>query len=85
MRANEYQQLAMTTNGQTEFTHNITMAAMGLSGEAGEVVDVVKKYLFHGHVLDDKASLELRKEAGDILWYLALLLTTLGREEYIAS
>lgn len=46
------------------------MAAMGLAGEAGEVVDLLKKHLYHGHSLDrDK----LTKELGDCLWYLAVL------------
>lgn len=43
---------------------------LGLTGEAGEVADIVKKYVFHGHELDRK---ELIKELGDVCWYLALL------------
>ena len=41
---------------------------MGLCGESGEAVDIVKKHLFHGHPLDREA---LKKELGDIAWYLA--------------
>ncbi len=47
----------------------MTNAALGLSGEAGEFADTVKKHLFHGHPLDRE---ELLKEVGDILWYAAL-------------
>jgi len=41
---------------------------MGLCGEAGEAIDIVKKHLHQGHGLDKKA---LAKELGDIAWYLA--------------
>jgi len=43
---------------------------MGLCGEAGEVSEVFKKHLFHGHVLDRE---KLVKELGDVLWYVARL------------
>ena len=49
--------------------------ALGLAGEAGEAADLVKKYLFHGHPLDrDK----IKKELGDVLWYVATMASTLG-------
>jgi len=41
---------------------------MGLAGETGEVVDYLKKCVFHGHDLDKE---KLTKELGDVLWYLA--------------
>ena len=41
---------------------------MGLCGEAGEAIDLVKKHLHQGHELDRQA---LKKELGDIAWYLA--------------
>lgn len=44
--------------------------ALGLTGEAGEVSDMIKKYIFHGHDLNRG---ELVKELGDCAWYLALL------------
>ena len=53
----------------------LSCVGLGLAGEAGEVVDHLKKHLHHGHELDrDK----LVKEAGDVLWYLAALATLLG-------
>lgn len=53
----------------------ITWNAIGLSGEAGEVADLVKKGIFHQQGLDvDK----LKKELGDVLWYVAGMCTTLG-------
>lgn len=48
---------------------------MGLSGEAGEACDIVKKVLFQGHQLDrEHVALEL----GDICWYLALASDAIG-------
>ena len=44
--------------------------ALGLTGEAGEVADSIKKTIFHGHGLDLDG---LVKELGDVCWYLALL------------
>lgn len=46
--------------------------AMGLAGESGEVVDLIKKWVHHGHV-EDKFDLE--KELGDALHYLTGLAT----------
>lgn len=42
--------------------------AMGLSGETGEVVDIVKKHIFHGKPLNTEHLIE---ELGDVMWYLA--------------
>ncbi len=45
------------------------LMALGLCGEAGEVAEMVKKHVFHGHPMDDSKILLLLKELGDILWY----------------
>jgi len=52
----------------------IAIAAMGLSGETGELVDLLKKWVGHGHELNLD---EVEKELGDILWYVAEIATTL--------
>jgi NTP pyrophosphatase (non-canonical NTP hydrolase) len=44
--------------------------ALGLAGEAGEVCDLLKKHWGHGHVLQYA---KLRKELGDVLWYVTAL------------
>lgn len=49
--------------------------AMGLAGEAGEFVDLMKKHHGHGHPLDREKAL---KELGDVLWYTAVLSHSLG-------
>ena len=47
---------------------------MGLCGESGEAIDIVKKWLAQGHELDKE---RLAKELGDIAWYLAEAATAL--------
>ena len=64
-----YQTKAMRT-APMKCSPEIQLATFGLgvAGEAGEVADLIKKHLGHGHALDrDK----LRKELGDVLWYVA--------------
>lgn len=53
----------------------LALCGLGIAGEAGEVADEIKKVLFHGRALDKD---KLVKEAGDVLWYIAHLCTTLG-------
>ena len=64
-----------TTSEGIDFREALNVGAMGLAGETGEVVDTIKKFLFHHHDLDRAA---LYKELGDVLWYLTLLCNTLG-------
>lgn len=52
-------------------------AGEGLSGEVGEVNDIIKKWIYHGHELDEQ---ELKKELGDVCWYLALTCNAFGYE-----
>jgi NTP pyrophosphatase (non-canonical NTP hydrolase) len=52
--------------------------AMGLVGEGGELVDLLKKARFHGH--SDGLTDKLRDEFGDVLWYLAEAATISGLE-----
>ena len=69
MQINEYQTLAMTTlNKDLTKKEILVNRVMGLNGEAGEAIDIVKKHLFHGHELNKE---ELIKELGDVAWYLA--------------
>lgn len=52
-------------------------ASLGLSGEAGELNDILKKWVFHGHEIDCVA---VKKELGDIMWYVAMMCTSFGFE-----
>jgi NTP pyrophosphatase (non-canonical NTP hydrolase) len=60
----------------------ILMAALGLTGEAGEVADAIKKGVFHKHGDYDKLRVKVKDELGDVLWYVARLATafSLGLE-----
>ena len=76
MTINEYQKLAMTTlNPALSEKDILIIGVMGLCGESGEAIDIVKKWLAQGHELDKE---KLAKELGDICWYLAETATALG-------
>ncbi len=76
MTINEYQKLAMSTQNPALSERDVLLnGVMGLCGESGEAIDIVKKWLAQGHELD-KA--HLAKELGDIAWYLAETATALG-------
>ena len=76
MTINEYQSLAMTTlNPNLDPKDVLINGVMGLCGESGEAIDIVKKWLAQGHELDKE---KLAKELGDIAWYLAETAYALG-------
>ena len=76
MTINEYQRLALTTaNPNLSEKDMLLNGVMGLCGEAGEVIDLVKKHLAQGHALDKE---HLAKELGDVAWYLALTASAIG-------
>ncbi len=77
MTLNDYQELARRTLGPRPEDQQLANAALGLSGEAGEVADMMKKHLFHAHPLDRDAMV---KELGDCMWYVAAMATALGVE-----
>ena len=69
MTINEYQKLAMITLNPALSKKDVLInGVMGLCGESGEAIDLVKKHLAQGHELNRDA---LIKELGDIAWYLA--------------
>ena len=85
MTINEYQKLAMTTlNPELSKKDVLINGVMGLCGESGEAIDIVKKWLAQGHDLDRE---KLAKELGDICWYLAETATALNLslEEIMAA
>lgn len=76
MNLNKYQNLSKRT--LPEFDEHegregaLANYGLGLTGESGEVVDHIKKHVFHGHELNTK---EIENELGDVLHYLAGLAT----------
>lgn len=76
MTANEYQRLAMTTrNADMTDRDTLINGVMGLCGESGEVIDLVKKHLAQGFPLDRE---HIVKELGDVMWYIAEIATVMG-------
>jgi len=76
MRIDEYQKLAMRTSADGH--DRILNGCMGLIGEAGEVVDAVKKWKFQSGDHADLPKDKLIDECGDVLWYCAELATGLA-------
>ena len=72
--ANDYQRAAMRTAGD-DAENYLLNGVMGLCGESGEVIDLVKKHLFQGHELD---KMKVAEETSDCLWYCALIATAIG-------
>lgn len=76
MNINEYQKAALrTSSNMNEQYPRILNGVLGLAGESGECVDIVKKHLFQGHELDKE---HIAKELGDIAWYLAVAADAIG-------
>lgn len=75
MNLAEYAQEVHRTCSLRDRKELLTMTALGIAGEAGEIVDLVKKALYHAHELDPSA---LCEEIGDLLWYIVLLCETVG-------
>ena len=67
--ADEYQEeVRRTAFSGLSYPLELATVGLGLTGEAGEVADLVKKHVGHGHSLDrDK----IVKELGDVLWYVS--------------
>ena len=78
MTGKEYQQLAKRTI-RSDFTLNDMLwnGGMGLCGEAGEVIEIIKKFTWHGRQLNRE---DMIKEMGDVLWYLAELCNSIGTD-----
>ncbi|MBP3410576.1 MAG: nucleoside triphosphate pyrophosphohydrolase family protein [Clostridia bacterium] len=78
MTINEYQKLAMTTlNPELSKRDVLLNSVMGLCGESGEAIDLVKKHLMQGHDFDQE---KFAKELGDIAWYLAEAATAIDMD-----
>lgn len=76
MTTNEYQKAALrTSDRRLTSMQQLTEGLMGLNGEAGECVDILKKHLFQGHELDKE---HIAKELGDVAWYLAVSAYSIG-------
>lgn len=78
MTLNDYQSKALETAIYPEEA-KVVYPTLGLTGEAGEVADKVKKIIRDNNgQLSDEKKLEIAKEIGDVLWYCATLSHDLG-------
>lgn len=76
MTLNDYESMAMRTKPvYKNFQEQVDNACLGLVGEVGEVVDIIKKWLYQGHILDKQ---RVAEELGDIMWYIALMANAIG-------
>lgn len=76
---NQYQEEALRTARVNEADKceplDLARDALGVAGEAGEVADLIKKVVGHGHPIDPD---KVKKELGDVLWYVAVLAHRVG-------
>lgn len=78
-----YQQLAARTRKErkaadlSDFDTNFLYAALGLATESAELLEKVKKIIFHGHAWNRQ---EILSEVGDVQWYVAELCTVLDED-----
>lgn len=68
----DYQKFTATTALTHTWSNDLTYPVLGLVGEAGEVAEKMKKTLRdHQGVWSPDRAVELAKELGDVLWYIA--------------
>ena len=78
MTLNEYQEEAEVTAVYPE-ERNIIYPTLGLTGEAGEVADKVKKVMRDKEwTFDDQTKIDIALELGDVMWYVSILARDLG-------
>ncbi len=76
MEINEYQKKAMKSLNPSLTNDEVLLnGVMGLCGESGEVIDILKKHLSQAHELNKEKMIE---ELGDVAWYLAETAYALG-------
>lgn len=79
MNFEEYQKLSRKTAIYPDKDNNFVYVTLGLVGEAGEIAEKIKKiFRDNNGILDEERKQVLKKELGDVLWYLAQLSTELG-------
>lgn len=76
---NDYQKDAKATAVYPNQGSNLAYPALGLTGEAGEVADKIKKIIRdQDGILNETDPQAIAKEVGDVLWYCATLASELG-------
>lgn len=79
MTFNEYQKLSRKTAIYPDIGNNFVYPTLGLAGEAGEVAEKIKKVLRDKNgIVDEAVKEDIKKELGDVLWYVSQVATELG-------
>ena len=79
MKLNEYQEQAKATAVYPAMGMNYSYPALGLVGEAGEVAEKIKKIIRdQDGKLTEGNKVEIGKELGDVLWYIAIMAEEMG-------
>jgi len=79
MTFEEYQKLSRKTAIYPDKGKNFIYPVLGLTGESGEVAEKIKKVLRDNDgIVDNLRKQEIKKELGDVLWYLSQIATELG-------
>lgn len=65
-----YRQLIQRTMKPMSQEDKLAMLGLGIGGEAGEIVDLIKKVVYQGHEMDIR---KLMSELGDLEWYITHL------------
>ncbi|MDQ2747586.1 MAG: nucleoside triphosphate pyrophosphohydrolase family protein [Acidobacteriota bacterium] len=79
MNFKDYQAEAKQTALYPNRLKNLEYPTLGLTGEAGEVANIVKKIQRDfGGVINDEIRTKLKDELGDVLWYISACADELG-------
>lgn len=79
MNFKEYQKKSRKTALYPNVNDNYIYPTLGLAGEAGEVAEKIKKVIRDKNgIINDGTREEIKKELGDVLWYVAQIATELG-------
>jgi NTP pyrophosphatase (non-canonical NTP hydrolase) len=65
----------MVENEEKYDLAGVLNGCLGLSGETGELIDMIKKWIFHRKPLDEEHA---KKELGDVMWYIAMIAHSFG-------
>src|SRR3989344_669109 len=79
MNFEEYQKKSRVTAKYPDAGNNYIYPTLGLAGEAGEVAEKIKKVIRDkGGQINDETRNEIKKELGDVLWYVSQMATEIG-------
>lgn len=55
---------------RVDFVPRLMTGSIGICSEGGELLDIVKKVVFHEHAFDEATEAKMVKELGDVMWYV---------------